>query len=655
MSLVLRLLAALSASLALCAGMAAHGGTYAGPGATVPLPSGPATSPVAPAAPPPATPGPLPAAPGVAGGPSGAVTAVVPGPDNSAWQSWWEFNKEAFLQRKSARAGGALTGEGELLVGLSGVSARSGAWGLGRDQVQQVVVPALLRALENEDNKDLVSACLVALSKAGGDPQIPALLRPFLGHDDQEIAETAALCLGILAVDEDVPLLEAIVQDGEEGRRATTGSRPVPVRTRAFAAYGLGMIGATSADRELQRGIAVRLVQTLEQDESALADLRVACVIAIGLAGAEAQALSLETLGAWLRDPRREAVVRAQAPQSMARLLRAGSASASERAAGARLLLDLLADKDTPNEVLQSCCQALGALTRGSDPFAAEVVQGLLRVDAGGHDAMQRNFALMSLAAIAADPAGERNLVTGTVAEYLLRRLDSGSKLRAEWSGLALGVLAFRLREGGAALGPVAAERMHAKFRSEKSPSSRSCYALALGLMHHAPAAAAIRDALVEARDPEFRGYAALALGLLQAREYRDELRGLVGESKRLPGLLAQATVALGLLGDADVTDTLLALMQPADGSSPPLSVLAAAASALGYTGDARALGPLTRLLADGSRPPLARAFAAVALGMLADERLLPWNQPIVEHRNYHAVVDTLLSGGGSSGVLDIL
>ena len=46
-------------------------------------------------------------------------------------------------------------------------------------------------------------------------------------------------------------------------------------------------------------------------------------------------------------------------------------------------------------------------------------------------------------------------------------------------------------------------------------------------------------------------------------------------------------------------------------------------------------------------------AFAAVALGGVADKELLPWNSKIAVGMNYRASVETLTNQ--QSGILDIL
>ncbi|MCK5943170.1 MAG: hypothetical protein KAI24_14415, partial [Planctomycetes bacterium] len=74
---------------------------------------------------------------------------------------------------------------------------------------------------------------------------------------------------------------------------------------------------------------------------------------------------------------------------------------------------------------------------------------------------------------------------------------------------------------------------------------------------------------------------------------------------------------------------------------------------ALGQIGDRRSVAPLKRALFDEGRGDLQRAFAAVALGAVADRAKLPWHSKISTNINYRAAVETLTNQ--VSGVLDLL
>ena len=198
-----------------------HGGTYRGPGDTVPsggggtTGGGPATpgtgGPAAPGPGGPTTPGPAtPGAPGgVPGGPRGPSTSGGggdAGPDLTLWQYWWGFNKEPYLDLKTMFHSGAVaTGSDDFFLG-------KGQSGTARDTlrpseitIRELVVPALLDALKTEKDNHIVTGCLVGLAKIGdakkegSESAFADEFKKFLTDCNQEIAETAALCLGILA------------------------------------------------------------------------------------------------------------------------------------------------------------------------------------------------------------------------------------------------------------------------------------------------------------------------------------------------------------------------------------------------------------------------------------------------------------------------
>ena len=70
--------------------------------------------------------------------------------------------------------------------------------------------------------------------------------------------------------------------------------------------------------------------------------------------------------------------------------------------------------------------------------------------------------------------------------------------------------------------------------------------------------------------------------------------------------------------------------------------------------GDAGSIGPLVELLDDTDKTASARAFAAVALGLVCDQDELPWNTILSVDLNYSAAPATLYDQAGF-GILNIL
>src|SRR5262249_21733310 len=134
----------------------------------------------------------------------------------------------------------------------------------------------------------IVTGCLVALAKIGdapsetGESGLQGTLVRFLADRNQEISETAAVALGILANPRAVPILEQLLTDSPGGR-ALVARPEVAYRTRSFAAYGLGLIGARTRSEEDRRHVVAVLRKTLEADDTKTRDLGVSCVIALGM------------------------------------------------------------------------------------------------------------------------------------------------------------------------------------------------------------------------------------------------------------------------------------------------------------------------------------------------------------------------------------
>ena len=141
----------------------------------------------------------------------------------------------------------------------------------------------------------------------------------------------------------------------------------------------------------------------------------------------------------------------------------------------------------------------------------------------------------------------------------------------------------------------------------------------------------------------EFRGFFAVGLGMLRARQTADAVQSFVKDMVRRPAAFQQGAIGLGLLGDKSVVPTLTAIL--ADPQNKAFAVQSAVADSLGYVGDYRAIAPLTEMVRDEKKEltDTSRAFAVVALGIIGDKDDVPWNAQISSHFNYLGFVETLL------------
>lgn len=662
-----------------------HGGQYRGPGDVKPASSSAAapsnTGTGAPAKGGGTTAG---SGPTTGGAPAGPVAGNVPGAagpkvrgaalgdDLGRWEFWWEFGKDPWLRlREAVRDAGAGKPEDAPFRARLSLPLRDIARPTDADR--DAVASALAATLRETDDRDIASGCLVALAKIGRDGldfTLRERIVPFLQCGDQELRETAAVALGIAGqIDpETVQLLGDLLRDSPAGRAASGGSA-VNERTRAFAAFGCGLLLQRSPEPAAALRLTAPLHEVLADPAAHGRDVKVAAIEALGLlpadwdtpAGRSLRASSVAALGTYyaLELGAGEQLVQAHVPPVIARLTVDAPALqgqwrqrfAEDLGAG---LIDAGAaarpSKVNPH-VAQSCALALGDMCppwQGAGDPAAAVGELLVDVYRRHRDHQTRSFAALALARIGG--AAPR--------EFLLRELTTAGKaIEQPWIAVALGVLEARRRRAAEAVGGAAvrdrdvATELVLALRASRTPGTTAALAIALGLVGVPESGDELRKVLAaQAQQDDVAGYAALALGLLRDRRAEADLRALRRDSVRRPFVMMQCARALGLLGDIGVVDE---LNEELGAPQHTLARLAAVAAALGQIGDRRSVPPLLKMLGDRELTPLTRAFAAVALGGVCDKDPLPWNAAYASHTNYRAATDTLTDG--QSGILDIL
>ncbi len=692
----LSLLAACALSL-LATPIRAHGGAYRGPGGPGDsVPAGTSASSgasstgtgatttggtTAPAAPGGQSSGPSTPVPQPSASAGGAASA---GPDGTRWQTWWGFNKDAFLGlRARVGAGGLLAGSD--VAFLPGREPTQDELQPTAEDIHGKVKPALRAALATERQNDVLSGLIVALAKLGdrpGETEVAGWIAPFLAHPNQELAETAAVALGILGNEREIDFLRAILEGDAETLRArgVALSGPPSERTRAFAAFGLGLVGQRAPGAARERAVEA-LVGWMQREaaRASQAEIPVACITALGLlplpsdplvpippsATRPSRVASIEEQLQWLAWTleRRDLspLVRAHVPVAMARLLRVeSSASAAARAlAVERIAARLARELDESGDVRLGCVIALGLVGNGSNRGVDVLVRERLRnVHDSLRDVQAGHFALMALAQASARPgSGSVPLAALDAGKdgsraFLLERLASGASSTRCYAALALGVLERGAADAGAGQSGDVLLALRMSLDDARSPDEIGAFALALGLAHDTASIGTLRKQLDTVSDVEARGHVAVALGLVGDRASIQRIQEIVAKSKYRPDLLRNTALALGLLGDKALVPQLVDMLRNATG----LAARAAIASALGLIGDRRSIEPLLAMLSDREHcTDLARAFAAVALGMCCDKELLPWNAKLAADSNYRASTATLYSPDTGTGILDIL
>ncbi len=636
----------------------AHGGAYAPVGWGVPIPS----TPGGPTTGAPSMPGPM------TGGPSGSGPSTSGGDPSAglvSWRDWWHFNQDAFLdlRRSIQQAVVRTASDGASAQLRSLLSAR-----LGNELVRDKLTPALCEIITDERSNELSTGALIALARVGdanpADAQhsLVPVLRERLLDASQEVSESAALALGILGDESALELLAGLLADDAGARTLLGGGRSVSARTRAFAAYALGLVADQARNNRTRQRCARALLVPLEATKEPQQDLQVACLVALSidrLDSERGEALSanwvsrqslVHFLLAYLAEPRRRALVRAHTANALG-LLALGAPSTLRTEVELALLAELRRGRALENPVAESCVQALGLLADAdSDPLDVELRAALLRAVAD-NDQPTRFFALIALGEAGGHTGNSERSEEGRVAcrNTLVNELVRGRSRMRPWAALALGVQEFRVRAQGGEPSSFVHSALRDWLRAESSPEEVGAGSIALGLCHDEAAIPLLREKLASSSPTDSQGYVALALGMIGAREAAPELRTIVLGARYRPWVLEPAATALALLGDRELEVQLVEALR----TSQSQSTQAGLARALGQMGDTRAFEPLLALARDKGSPGSTRAFAAIALGMLGERGDLPWHVPLARDRNYLAVTPTLLGGDGQ-GVLEI-
>ena len=675
---------------------ALHGGSYSGPGSVPPADTasippgatvtGDTVAPSGGGARSPGAGGSVPvditAGPGFVAGPA-TPNAGNAGPDLTRWDYWWAFNRDPFLALKTAIANVQVDlGSDDHFLGVGDRQSLPKTRRPTSEQVEGEILPALLHALDTDTHNPVLSGSLIAVSRIGRSlpardrMKISQRLLKFLVHPNQEVHETAALCLGLLADEVNTDALVALLHDTKEGR-ALVGEVEVDIRTRAFAGYGLGLLGQANGNDDLRVRIVTELAKALDAPNAATRDVKVAAMLAFGLVPlppdpgihvgpGRTTLATLEDQIVYLCDyfdarsqrahaSSRHAIVRSHAPRALVRLLEQVSPAElpTQRARVAGLLADAALSKPgyREDELSQGAVLAAGALGRlGSAPADLLLRNAILQVAKNGSE-QARRFALVGLGQLGGRPGGGPDAFEGLdqVSEFLLKELERETSPRRPWAALAIGIQGRMLHRVGHALEPSTSKALLAQAAKERDPETVGAYALALGLRRDLEAWELLLQRLdtLEGRDAA-RGYCAVALGLMDVKDAADPVLRLVRDSAYRPDLIRQAATGLALLRQVHAVPELVQMLEQATATSSQ----AALCGALGRIGDRDAVGPLLALLKNDKATGSARSFAAVALGLIGDSDPLPWNVELSRDVHYRATTSTLIGEGG--GVLDL-
>jgi HEAT repeat protein len=597
--------------------------------------------------------------------------------DPGAWQLWWSFNKDPYLRYGRINTGKSNTLGGDFYLG-KGERIRTIGGRASLATIQGKVVPGILAAMKDGGSNEFMRGALLALAKIGAEKSTSNLeftLNWFLDGDNgnQLMNFTAPVALGILANKDSYEALAGLARDDEVGRKVY--GRKVNDPMRAFATYGLGLIGSHTTDANMRRRIVRDLIACLEDEDSDNSDLKVAAMTAMGLVPLEVVENDMvcfcgtckvadpdTSLGSqvtyllryFTADGEYDATVRAHTATTLGRLIEAQPEGMSARLKEVvtQFLVDSLGKyARQPDDVRRSAVLALGLIGDADRDKADVWIRNALTKSARRGDPIEKRFALISLARSGARKGTGEDPFSGTAStrKELLTALSKGKKEIRPWAALATGILGYHLRDEGGQMDPGVDNALRIALGRTKKPDEVGALSLAVGLRGDREAATNLIGQLEKAKTEDARSYASLGLGLTGDASAVGPLQEALGGASEEPLLASRSGLALGLLGDTEVVQALLDTLGDTDDEATRKSIV----QALGYIGDERSIDSLVAIMSDVNEDKEVRTQAVVALGYAADRAALNWRSKIASGVNYLAQSDMLTSSDGS-GILDI-
>ncbi|MBI3818930.1 MAG: HEAT repeat domain-containing protein [Planctomycetes bacterium] len=567
------------------------------------------------------------------------------GPNLESWTYWWSFNKERFLKLNERIAAVEASGTVATDPESNNKNSRSNMRP-SRQQLESEVVPVLLDILQKESDPLIVASAMLSAAEIAEKPDdVLESLKRLAGSGNANISENAALAMGILGTAPSIETLKTIFEDSEAGRQLCGRKNEVPWRVRTNAAYGLGLAAANTNNPHHQktaREILLKSLAGISGGRKSHDDIGVAVILALSMF-TDADSSAAAALEKFFNENREKLdLITSHVPPAIGKLLM--RASSADRERYARSLVALSRADSNPPSRLARCGMgiALGLITNSADAFAADIVKEL-RVSVEERISKFPEAAYLSVISLG-EIAGS-GAPGGEIEKFLAARAsaDGGRVTTRTWAAIALGVEGFlQIERGMFTSKDDISTSLELKMLEVKDPEQKSAFAIALGLRHCAAADKSLLKCLQSVRVDEQRGYFALALGMIGATAQSPAIQQIVKDSGRRPGFLQQAVIGLAVMGDKGAVPLLIQMMR--DEHLQSSAVQAAAADALGFVGDYRAVGPLLEFAKNdrNDRTTLTRTFAIVALGLVGDRASQRWYARISEQLNYIAFVETL-------------
>lgn len=587
--------------------------------------------------------------------------AVVVSPPH--WQRWWHYNRDSFLNLSA------------LLAGRDTQSYAS-AGQAGRPEPATKISPLLQKVLLEGGDTQMMRGSLLALAQmpipTGKNDKLPLSFAAhhFLKGEHPPTKEAAVLAMGIAADPATLDDLLGLLLSNEHGVELVDDLSVDP-RTRSFAAYALALFAQRTEDEAARERIGRAMLETLVTDDHATFELHNALIVSLGLVplppcdgtdsatgpqiGEEGAhmciGIELGTLMNYFKDEENYAALRAHVAPSLARLAAVGLPEYKEEVA--KVMFESLESRSTDDpEIKEGVVIGLGMLADCDSDATDKRARQLLLKLAQKDDTLTGRLAMVSLARVCARPGTNRpqsgldkNL------KWIERELGKPEGMRDSWAALSLAVMAHDMGENGVEVPAEIPAVMRATLKRAKNAELSTSLAVGLGLLRDLGSEEVLRERFLADEDDSVRGAAALALGLLEAKDSAGGLRKALDNPDEDPGVVRQVAIALRLLGDREAAPALLARLDKCEDDSEKETLV----STLGILHDQRAVPAISSIITDDEADDELRGVAAFALAELANRRPRSWSEPLSSNLNYGALSWTLESPfEDGSGVLDM-
>lgn len=534
---------------------------------------------------------------GGGGGPQIPPGTADPLAPTTRWESWWAANKETYLRlsdamRDDSGASGPTTPSAREPQSPEEVDERRIARAELDAKLRESLVPEFIAALE-DSHFEVRTAAAIALGKTG-DPRGSEPLRRAAEKDGhKDVRDSAVLGLGLLGLTENVPYLDE------------TLTRPDnDTRNRSFAAFSLGLIGGDGAVVSLQRFLNPREGPRFRGGQRLQPALLSSVYVALGLTD-DPQVIPDVRRAVEARDTEDE--VRAFAVLSLGRLM---------DDAYLPNLVKLLTTPATKEPLRRSTAIAIGKIAGPKDTEALDALVSALKSD---KDALTRHFSAVALGGIAKDDEALR------------------TRLREQWPRAENRDRPFLALAMGLAKDLASAPLLRSALTAETDWSPRSSYCVALALMGDREAVPLLEQELRARGKQWLQGYAALGLGMLGSRKSAPLLREMLERTNERQ-LRMNLAVSLGLLHDPEGRAFLVRTLN----GEGTIYERGTAAMSLGVLRLNDSAPDLLAVYRNRKEQDIVRAFAIVALGVLADPSPVPKLARFAADNNYAVSVDPL-------------